>query len=94
MENERLARVEESSKQAHKRIDTLEKKIDNITDLTISVKEIASETKAMREDLNKMDDRVKYMEEKPAKNWDKVVGVVIAGIVTAVLGFFLGKFGL
>lgn len=94
MENERLVRVEESSKQAHKRIDNLEKKIDNITDLTISVKEIASETKAMREDLNKMDDRVKYMEEKPAKNWDKAVGIVITGIVTAVLGYFLGKFGL
>lgn len=101
MENERLVRVEESSKQAHKRIDTLEhkqeatdNKIENIYELTISVKEIATEMKAMREDMAKIDDRVKSIEDKPAKRYDAIVGQVISIVVAGVVGFFLAKFGL
>lgn len=101
MENERLVRVEESTKQAHKRIDTLEhkqeatdNKIENIYELTISVKEIATEMKAMREDMAKIDDRVKSIEDKPAKRYDAIVGQVISIVVAGVVGFFLAKFGL
>lgn len=101
MDNERLVRVEESSKQAHRRIDTLEhnlenteNKIENIYELTISVKEIATEMKAMREDMAKIDNRVHAIEEKPAKRYDAVVGQVISIIVAGVVGFFLAKFGL
>ena len=101
MDNERLVRVEESSKQAHKRIDTLEhnlentdNKIENIYELTISVKEIATEMKAMREDMAKIDDRVKSIEEKPAKRYDAIVGQVISIIVSGIVGFFLAKFGM
>ena len=88
MENELLVRVDESCKQAHKRIDSLESKLDkktesledkveNIYELTSSVKEIATETKAMREDVNKIDDRVKDIEEKPAKNWENLIKTII-----------------
>lgn len=94
MDSEMLARVDESTKQAHKRLDTLEHKVENIYDLTSSVKEIATEMKAMREDVNKIDSRVLAIEEKPAKNWDKVISIIITGIVTAVLGYFLGKLGM
>lgn len=101
MDSERLVRVEESTKQAHKRIDTLEhkqeatdNKIENIYELTISVKEIATEMKAMREDMAKIDNRVHAIEEKPAKRYDAVVGQVISIIVAGVVGFFLAKFGL
>lgn len=101
MDSERLVRVEESSKQAHKRIDTLEhkqeatdNKIENIYELTISVKEIATEMKAMREDMAKIDDRVKSIEDKPAKRYDAIVGQVISIVVAGVVGFFLAKFGL
>lgn len=101
MDNERLVRVEENTKQAHKRIDTLEhkqeatdNKIENIYELTISVKEIATEMKAMREDMAKIDNRVHAIEEKPAKRYDAVVGQIISIIVAGVVGFFLAKFGL
>lgn len=91
MENERLARVEESAKQAHKRIDTLENKVENIYELTTSVKELAIETKAMREDFNKMDERVKSIEEKPAKNWDKVISLIITRNCNCNFGLFFSK---
>lgn len=101
MENELLIRTAESVKQAHKRLDTFEHKIettenkmDNIYDLTVSVKEIATEMKNMREDMMKIDDRVKSIEEKPTKRYDAIVGQVISIIVAGVVGFFLAKLGI
>lgn len=91
MENERLARCEESSKQAHKRIDTLEHKVENIYDLTTSVKEIAVEMKAMREDMNKIDSRVQAIEEKPSKNWDKIINIIITRYCYSNTGLFFRK---
>ena len=93
MENERLARVEESAKQAHKRLDSQERKIENIYELTNSVKEIATEMKAMREDVNKIDVRVNAIEEKPAKKYDNIIATVISCIVTAMVTYFLVKMG-
>jgi len=40
-EKERIVKVEESTKQAHKRLDMMEHKFENMYDLTLSVKEIA-----------------------------------------------------
>lgn len=91
MENEMLVRVDESTKQAHKRIDILEHKVENIYELTTSVKEIATEMKAMREDVNKIDDRVKSIEDKPAKNWDKVISLIITRYSNSYTGLFFSK---
>lgn len=100
MDNERLVRVEESVKQAHKRLDTLshslentDNKIENIYELTISVKEIATEMKAMREDVAKIDNRVHTIEEKPTKRYDSIISTIIGCIVTAIVTYFLVKMG-
>ena len=89
-----LVRVDESTKQAHKRIDTLEHKVENIYELTSSVKEIATETKAMREDVNKIDDRVKSIEDKPAKNWDKVMSLIMTRKSNSNFGLFFSQRGI
>lgn len=83
----------DSTKSAHKRLDALESKIENIYDLTVSVKEIALETKAMREDVNKIENRVNAIEEKPSKRYEGIVSNIISCIVTAVVTYFLVKMG-
>ena len=81
----------QSVKSAHHRIDKMENDIGEIKELTIAVKEIAMETKANREDVNKMNERLETIEQKPANNWEKIKGLIMTGIVTAVLGYFLRK---
>ena len=61
---EKVAHLEEREKSNTKRIDAVENKVENIYDLTLSVREIATEMKAMREDQNKMNERLKIIEEK------------------------------
>lgn len=80
----------QSVKSAHHRIDKMENDIGEIKELTIAVKEIAMETKANREDVNKMNERLETIEQKPAKNWDKIVTTIIGTVVGAIVGAIIG----
>lgn len=88
-----VAHLEEREKSNTHRIDKLEEEVSEIKDLTIAVKEIATETKHMREEQNNMSKRLSTIEEKPAKNWDKVVstaiGTIVGGLIGAVLALIL-----
>lgn len=77
-----------------KDIERIEGEIKNIKELTVAVKEIAFETRKSREDINDINDRLKDVESKPAKNWNDLVSKIFACIVTAVMTFLLAKFGL
>ena len=68
----------------------LEDTVQVIQELVVSVKEIAMETKANREDVNKIDLRLGAIEQKPAKNWDKIVSTVIGTITGAIAGGMIG----
>lgn len=80
----------QSAKSAHHRIDKMENDIGEIKELTIAVKEIAMETKANREDVNKMNERLETIEQKPSKNWEKVVTTIIGTVVGAIAGAVIG----
>ena len=83
---ERLTAVEQSTKSAHHRIDTLDK-------LTESVHIIATETKAMREDVNDITSRVDEIEKRPTKRYETVVGAIITVLVGAVIGYVVQMLG-
>lgn len=90
---ERLIKVEEKTKSNTIRINDHDKKLDNIHDLTVAVKEIAMETKATREDVNEMNERLKEVEDRPVQHYDKiittVIGTIVGGIVGALIGLIL-----
>lgn len=99
MENEvsyehRLTEVEQRSKSNTHRLEEHEKKLDDITDLVLSVKELAMETKHMREDLNETIQRLSKLESKDADKWDKFKWLIIAGIITIVLGYLAVSIGI
>lgn len=94
---EKVAHLEEREKSNTKRIDVVENKVENIYNLTLSVREIATEMKAMREDQNKMNERLKIIEEKPLKEYEdtksqvkKQVISFFIGIGLTALAFMLG----
>ena len=77
---ERLATVEQDNKAINRRLGNLER-------LTESVHIIATETKAMREDLNDITERVDDIERKPSKRWETVITALITAIVGAAIGY-------
>ena len=86
---ERLVENEQRSKSNSKRLDSIENKVENIYDLTLSVREIATEMKAMREDQNKMNERLKIIEEKPAKEYEETKKQIISKVVSFFVGIIL-----
>lgn len=94
MENEKLIRIEESNKNTIKRLDNMEKKIEDVCEITISVKEITMEIKQMRQEVNEIEKRIAIIEEKPRKRWDDMVTQIISLVVAGVFGYFLSKFGM
>ena len=46
------------------------------------------ETKANREDVNKMNERLETIEQNPAKNWEKVTSVILTRDCNSNSGLF------
>ncbi len=88
--SERLIKVEERAKSNTNRLNEHDRKLENIHELTVAVKEIAIETKATREDVNDVNTRLKNVESKPAQNWDKIISTLIGTIVGAAIGAIMG----
>lgn len=83
---ERLTVVEQSTKSAHHRLDSLDR-------LTESVHIIATETKAMREDVNDITERVDEIEKRPNKRYETVVGAILTALVGGLIGYFVKMLG-
>lgn len=91
---ERLVEIEQRSKSNTKRLDNVEGKVEDIHSLTIAIKEIATEVKIMREDLNKIDKRLITLEDKPSKRMDLIWGYIVSAVVGGLIGYTFIKLGL
>lgn len=90
----RLTEVENRSKSNTYRLDDVEKTLKENTDLIVSIKELALETKHMREDLNETIQRLDKLENKDGEKWDKFKWLIVAGLVTLILGYLAVTLGL
>lgn len=93
-ELQELTETASRSKSNTKRLDKLDSKVENIYQLTLSVKEIAVEMKAMREDMNKIDDRVLAIESKPSKRLDGIIDKIIFTILGIIIAYIFSKIGM
>lgn len=89
-----LAKAEERAKSNTKRLDDVDAELKENNSLIGAIKELAVETKYMREDLNQTMSRIAKLESKDAEKWDKFKWLVLAGIVTLLLGFLAVQIGL
>ncbi len=81
----RLSVVEDRSKSNRYRLDELEKRQENLTELVKSVATIAQKQTDMDDDLQEIKQDVKGILAVPQKRWDTLLAAVITAIVTAVL---------
>lgn len=86
---ERVTKLEAVTSFNSKEIDKLNEKVDNITDLTIAVKEIATEVKIMREEMTKLTNRVDQIEREPAEDYKEIKKNVLKQVITFVVGAIL-----
>lgn len=90
----RLTECEERSKSNTHRLDEVEKKQDDLTDLIASVKVLATREERLETDVKEIKVDVKNLADKPAKRWDNLVNQIIYILAAAVIGFVLAKIGM
>lgn len=76
------------------RVDNLETDIKQIHSLTVSVEKMAVSLEMMAKELAKQGERLDAIEAEPGKKWKQAVWLVVAGLIGAVLTFFLTKIGI
>lgn len=93
----KLQETEDRSKSNTKRLDEhdikfkeMSEKLEDIHELTYSVKTIANETKLMREDVNKLDIRVGDIEKEPAKEYKDTKKTIRNQIICTIVGAIIG----
>ena len=89
----RLTEIEERSKSNSHRIDSLEKRQDNLVELVGTVKVLAVREENVETDVKEIKSDVKSLTGKSGKLWDGMVEKIIMIIVAAVVGFVLAKIG-
>jgi len=85
----RLTQVEDRSESNTHRLEELEKRQDNLEELTSSVSVLAANQKHMEIDVKEIKADVKSLTEKPAKRWDGIVEKAIAALVGAFLAWLI-----
>ena len=87
--SEKLIEVDQRSKSNKYRLDSMEKRQDNLEQLTNSFSVMQKEQEYIKEDVGEIKADVKSLAEKPAKRWESIVERVITVVVGAVVGYFL-----
>ena len=90
----RLTEVEDRSKSNTKRIDEHDEKLKNNYELIGAIKELAVETKHLREDVNETIARMDALESKDGEAWEKFKWLIVAGVVSIILGYLAVTIGL
>ena len=90
----KLKEVEERSKGNARRIETLEKKVDDLSDVVSVLQAMKKDLEYLTATVKETKEDVKSIKEKPAKRWDALVEKIIFGVVGALLAFMLAKYGL
>lgn len=90
----RLSVVEELSKSNERRIQKLEKRQEDLEELTLTVKSLAIKEENIESTVKEIKDDVKQLNEKPAKRWEGLVTTIISVAVGALIGFIFTRLGM
>ena len=83
----------DSTKSAHKRIDTLEGEVKDIRGLTTAMATVNQKVDGLTDDVDEIKTNVKIITSRPGKLWDNLVsgfiGAIAAGVAAAILATIL-----
>lgn len=89
-----ITEVDQRCKSNTKRLNEHDEEIKENSNLIGAIKELATEVKYMREDLNETIARLNKLESKDSDKWEKFKWLIIAGVVTLTLGYLYASIGL
>ncbi len=86
-ENQRL--IDENNRQ-NKRLELVEESVRQISDLTISVKEMAVNMGNMLKELEKQGERLEKLEQEPAEAHKQIKMAMVTAAISTIMGAVIG----
>ena len=86
-ENQRL--IDENNRQ-NKRLELVEESVRQISDLTISVKEMAVKMGNMLKELEKQGERLEKLEQEPAEAHKQIKMAMVTAAISTIMGAVIG----
>lgn len=90
----RLTEVEQRAKSNTNRLNEHDEILKSNGEMIGAIKELATEVKYMRENLNETIERLNKLESKNGNKWEKFKWLIVAGLVTIILGYLAVSVGL
>ena len=90
----RLTVVEDRSKSNTIRLDEVERRQDNLEELTTTVKVLATKEENVERTVGEIKNDVKEMKDKPNKRYDKIIDVIITAVVGVLVGYIFAQIGI
>lgn len=87
-------RMEEEHNRQNKRIELLEERTEQFTNIAISVRELAQSIKQMAETQKEQGEKLEKLESRDGEMWRKVTGYIITAIIGIVIGFVSQQIGI
>lgn len=90
-EHEEFARrQDDENKRQNRRIDAIEKNVEQINALTVSVERMATNMEHMLEVMKQQGERLDKLEREPSETGRQVKMAIITSIISAVVGAVVG----
>ena len=90
----RVTEVEARSKSNAHRLNEIEKKQNDLSELVGTVKVLATKEEQVETTVKEIKDDVKTLTSKPAKRWESLISEIIKFLAAAVVGFIFAKIGM
>lgn len=89
----RLTEIEARSKSNAHRLDAVEEKQNDLSELVGTVKVLATREEQVESDVKEIKGDVKSLTNKSGKRWDGLIDKIITTVVAIIVGFIFAKIG-
>ena len=87
-------RIDAENERQNQRIKLLEEQTKQVTDIAISVRELAQSIKQMAETQKEQGEKLEKLEGRDGEMWRKVTSYIITAIIGIVIGFVFQQIGM
>lgn len=87
--DKKIIEVEQRSKSNTKRLDKIDREIEEMHDLMQTVASLTTEIKYMREEFNEGLGRLSKLEQKPAENFNTIIMCILTTLIGGIVGILI-----
>lgn len=91
---ELIKEIEQRSKSNTKRLDEHDKRLEELSDVYISLTRLNDKVDTVDRDVKEIKSDMKAINEKPAKRMDSIINYILSALIGGIIGYILIKLGM